>query len=106
MTGMNSQRGLGNLQSEGMRLPSTAQRLKVRKQVTGVKYFSAIGKSGWAILISRRKKSLFYKRFLGYQFLNIPASTAGKIVSVTKYVKNTLKHCGKHLLKIRKYGIA
>ena len=68
MTGMNSQRGLGNLQSEGMRLPSTAQRLKVRKQVTGVKYFSAIGKSGWAILISR-KKSLFYKRFLAYQFL-------------------------------------
>ena len=24
---------------------------------------------------------------------------AGKIVSVTKKVKNTLKHCGKHLTK-------
>ena len=56
MTGMNNQRGEGNLHREGIRLPKTAQMLNVRKQVTGVKYFSVIGKSGWAILISEMNK--------------------------------------------------
>ena len=54
MTGMNNQRGEGILHREGIRLPKTAQMLNVRKQVTGVKYFSVIGKSGWAILISEK----------------------------------------------------
>ncbi len=31
---------------------------------------------------------------------NLPAKTAGNRVSVTKYVKKTLKHWGKHCLKI------
>ena len=38
--------------NEGIRFPKTAQILKVRKHVIGVKYFSVIGKSSWAILTS------------------------------------------------------
>ena len=69
MTGMNNQRGEGNLHKEGIRFPKTAQMLKVRKQVTGVKYFSVIGKSGWAILISEMKKKSRVS-FFHFLFLN------------------------------------
>lgn len=70
-TGIQRYLGPGVMIQFGIRLPSIAQVLKVRKQVIGVKYFIGICRSPDEEILAR---------------------TAGKIASVTKKTMKTFKH--------------
>ena len=93
-------------------LPSMADTLNVRKQVTGMKY-SPKKKSGSDILMSAslrtrpKKNESVVGRCVGVGAFHddSPEWTDGKMESVTKKTKKTLKHCGKQRLKTYQYGM-
>ena len=101
---------------EGTKFPNTANKFMVRKHVTGMKYSFGMKNSGWARLISVMKnihgyimwRSWIWKEenyiLHGFKSNIIPEHTEGYTVKVTKNIKKTLRHWGKHWRKIRQYG--
>ena len=104
---------------EGHRLPKTANRFIVRKQVTGMKYSFGMRKSEWAMWTSeieileikyhvRWSECWYYFALLNTMWmliLQLPEHTEGYTVNVTKNIKKILMHWGRHWRKIFKNGM-